>query len=318
MVRIATSAALVLLTAVVAAQTAYPTRTVTLVVVTAPGGGIDITTRELADGLTRKLGKSFVVENRPGANGVTAAEYVARAPADGYTLMMGGNSTHSANPFLFKSIKYDPIRDFIPISRLATAGAVLVVSPKSELRTMADLVREAKAAPDRYNYGAPNPGGQVIGERIKQIAGINILRVPYRGTPQALTDVIGGNLTMTVVDVAAALANVKSGQVRALAITSAKRSMLLSDVPTLQEAGFKDFDVTYWNGMFAPASTPPDVIATLNGAVGELMTETKMQDRLAAVGLDPAYLPHGEMEAYVRGELARWRELIRLAGIEPQ
>ena len=128
---------------------------------------------------------------------------------------------------------------------------------------MADLVREAKAAPDRFNYGAPNPGAQIVGERIKQIAGIDMLRVPYRSTPQALTDVIAGNTTMTVVDVAAALANLTSGQVRALAITTARRTPLLPDVPTLQEAGFKDFDVTYWNCLFGPAGLPAEVVATL-------------------------------------------------------
>jgi tripartite-type tricarboxylate transporter receptor subunit TctC len=317
MLRTAACTAVLLTAAVAAAQTTYPTRTVTLVVVTAPGGGTDITARELAEGLSRKLGKPFVVENRPGANGIIAAEYVARVPNDGYVLLMGGNATHSANPHLAKNLKYDPIRDFTPISRLVTAGAVLVVSPKSDLHSMADLVREAKAAPDRYNYGAPNPGAQIVGERIKQIAGINILRVPYRSTPQALTDLIAGSITMTVVDVAAARTNILNGQVRALAVTSVQRTPLLPDVPTLQEAGFKDFHVTYWNGMFAPAGTPPDVVAVLDRAVNELMIETRMHERLAAVGLDPAYLPRDQMDAFVRTELARWAEFIRLAGIEP-
>ena len=179
---------------------------------------------------------------------------------------------------------------------------------------MADLVREAKAAPDRFNYGAPNPGAQIVGERIKQIAGIDMLRVPYRSTPQALTDVIAGNTTMTVVDVAAALANLTSGQIRALAITTARRTPLLPDVPTLQEAGFKDFDVTYWNCLFGPAGLPAEVVATLDRSVMELMAETKMRDRLASVGLDPAYLAHDQMDGFVRTELARWGELIRQAG----
>lgn len=274
MLRIVICSALLLSAFPASAQTTYPTRTVTLVVVTGPGGGTDITSRELAERLTRKLGKSFVVENRPGANGVTAAEYVARAPADGYVLLMGGNATHSANPYLFRSIKYDPVRDFVPISRLATAGAVVVVSPGSGLHSMADLLREAKIAPGRYSYGAPNPGAQIVGERIKQMAAVDILRVPYRSTPQALSDVIAGNVTMAVVDVAAALGNMTSGRIRALAITSARRSTLVREVPTLQEAGFKDFDLSYWNGIFAPAGTPSDVIATLDHAVGELRVKT--------------------------------------------
>jgi tripartite-type tricarboxylate transporter receptor subunit TctC len=317
MLRIIICSALLLSAFPASAQTTYPTRTVTLVVVTGPGGGTDITSRELAERLTRKLGKSFVVENRPGANGVTAAEYVARAPADGYVLLMGGNATHSANPYLFRSIKYDPVRDFVPISRLATAGAVVVVSPGSGLHSMADLLREAKIAPGRYSYGAPNPGAQIVGERIKQMAAVDILRVPYRSTPQALSDVIAGNVTMAVVDVAAALGNMTSGRIRALAITSARRSTLVPEVPTLQEAGFKDFDLSYWNGIFAPAGTPSDVIATLDHAVGELMGENELIERFKSVGLEPAYLPHDQMEPFVRFELAHWGELVRQAGIEP-
>ena len=166
---------------------------------------------------------------------------------------------------------------------------------------MADLVREAKAAPDRFNYGAPNPGAQIVGERIKQIAGIDMLRVPYRSTPQALTDVIAGNTTMTVVDVAAALANLTSGQVRALAITTARRTPLLPDVPTLQEAGFKDFDVTYWNCLFGPAGLPAEVVATLgDGADG------RDQDaRPSRLGWTGSGLPCARPDGRLRADRAR-------------
>ncbi len=317
MLRLALIAALFLAAPYVAAEPGYPTRSVTIVVPLAAGSGTDIMARELAEGLTRKLGRPFVVDNKPGANGIPASELVARAAGDGYTLMMGGNTTHSANPHLSKTLKYDPIRDFTPIARLVTAGAVLVVSPKSDIKSVADLVRAAKAAPDRLTYGAPNAGSQIAGERIKQIAGIEIARVPYRGTPQAMTDVIAGSITFTFVDVAAALANVTSGQARALAVTSARRTPLLPDVPTVQEAGFADFDVTYWNGLFGPAGMPADVVATLDRAVTEIMTETRMRDRLATIGLDPAHLPQGQMEELVKSELTRWGDLIRRAGIEP-
>jgi tripartite-type tricarboxylate transporter receptor subunit TctC len=317
MLRFALIAALSLASPYVAAEPGYPTRSVTIVVPRAAGRGTDIMARELAEGLARKLGRPFVVDNKPGANGIPASELVARAAGDGYTLMMGGNTTHSANPHLSKTLKYDPIRDFTPIARLVTAGAVLVVSPKSDIKSVADLVRAAKAAPDRLTYGAPNAGSQIAGERIKQIAGIEIARVPYRGTPQAMTDVIAGSITFTFVDVAAALANVTSGQVRALAVTSARRTPLLPDVPTVHEAGFPDFDVTYWNGLFGPAGLPADVVATLDRAVTEIMTETRMRDRLATIGLDPAHLPHGQMKELVKSELARWGDLIRRAGIEP-
>jgi tripartite-type tricarboxylate transporter receptor subunit TctC len=298
-------------------QDSYPSRNVTIIVPLAAGSGTDIMARVLATGLAAKLGKSFTVENRPGANAITGAEYAARQPNDGYTLMFGGNGTHSANPHLSKSIKYDPIKDFTPIARLATAGAVLLVLPDSPYKSVADLVRDAKANPGKLTYGAPNAGSQIASETIKKVMGVDITRVPYRATPQAMTDVIAGTITMTFVDVAAALSNVTGGKARALVITSAKRSALLPDVPTMQEAGFKDFDLSYWTGLFGPANLPKDVVATLDRTTAEIMNETAMQDTLRALGLEPSYLPASEMPAYVKTELDRWGVFVREAGIEP-
>ncbi len=299
------------------AQDAYPSRNVTIIVPLAAGSGTDIMARVLATGLTAKFGKSFIVENRPGANAITGAEYAARQPNDGYTLMFGGNGTHSANPHLSKNIKYDPIKDFTPIARLATAGAVLLVLPDSPYKSMADIVRGAKANPGKLSYGAPNVGSLIASETIKKVMGLDITRVPYRATPQAMTDVIAGVITMAFVDVAGALSNVTGGKARALVITSAKRSALLPDVPTMQEAGFKDFDLTYWTGLFGPANLPKDVVATLDRAASEIMGEKSMQDAVRALGLDPAHLPAAAMPAYVQAELDRWGVFVREAGIEP-
>jgi len=308
---------LVLCASAADAEDAYPSRNVTIVVPLAAGSGTDIMARVLATGLTAKLGKPFTVENRPGANGIPAAEYVARQPNDGTTLMLGGNGTHSANPHLSKVIKYDPLKDFTPIARLVTAGGVLVVRPDDPYKAMADLIRDARASPGKLSYGAPNAGAQVAGETIKKAMGLDITRVPYRATPQAMTDVIGGNITMTFVDVAGALSNLTSGKVRALAITSARRSALLPDVPTMQEAGFKDFDLSYWTGLFGPADLPKDVVATLERATAAIMNEAAMQDALRALGLEPSYLPAAQMPAYVKTELDRWGGFVREAGIEP-
>ena len=299
------------------AEDAYPSRNVTIVVPLAAGSGTDIMARVLATGLTAKLGKPFTVENRPGANAITGAEYVARQPNDGYTLMFGGNGTHSANPHLAKAIKYDPIKDFTPVARLVTAGGVLVVRPDGSYKSVAELIRDAKANPGKLSYGAPNAGAQVAGETIKKVAGVDITRVPYRATPQAMTDVLGGAITMTFVDVAGALSNLTSGKARALVITSAKRSALLPDVPTMQEAGFKDFDLSYWTGLFGPADLPKDVVATLERATAQIMNEAAMQDALRALGLEPSYLPAAQMPAYVKTELDRWGGFVRDAGIEP-
>ena len=310
-------ASLALSVSVALAQDAYPSRNVTIIVPLAAGSGTDIMARVLATGLTAKFGKSFIVENRPGANAITGAEYAARQPNDGYTLMFGGNGTHSANPHLSKNIKYDPIKDFTPIARLATAGAVLLVLPDSPYKSMADLVRGAKSNPGKLSYGAPNVGSLIGSETIKKVMGLDITRVPYRATPQAMTDVIAGVITMAFVDVAGALSNVTGGKARALVITSAKRSALLPDVPTMQEAGFKDFDLTYWTGLFGPADLPKDVVATLDRAASEIMGEKTMQDAVRALGLDPAHLPAAAMPAYVQAELDRWGVFVREAGIEP-
>ncbi|MCX7313163.1 MAG: tripartite tricarboxylate transporter substrate binding protein [Hyphomicrobiales bacterium] len=299
------------------AQESYPNRNVTIVVPLAAGSGTDIMARVLAASLSNRLGKAFTVENKPGANGIPATEHVARQPNDGYTLMLGGNTTHSANVHLFKTIKYDPIRDFTPVSRLATAGAVLVVAPNSNIKSMEDLIREAKANPGKLTYGAPNSGAQIASETIKKAMSLDITRVPYRATPQAMTDVIAGTITMTFLDVAAALANVANGQLRAIAITSIKRSELLPSVPTMNELGFKDFNLTYWNGLFGPAGLPRNVVSLLDRTAGEIMTETSMQDALRALGLDPSYMPAEQMPAYVQIEIDRWGNFIRDAAIEP-
>ena len=299
------------------AQDGYPTRDVIIIVPLAAGSGTDIMARVLASGLTEKLGKPFTVENRPSANGIPATEYVARQPADGYTLMLGDSTTHSANPNLFTTLKYDPIKDFTPIARLATAGAVLVVAPGTPYRSIADIVSEAKADPGKLTYGSPNSGAQIAGETIKTTAGVDITRVPYRTTPEAMDDVTSGIITMTFVDVAAALANVTNHRLRAIAITSAQRSVLLPDVPTMQEQGFKGFNLTYWNGLFGPAPLPKEIVGILDRASGEIMGSPAMKETLSNLGLDASYLPAAEMPNYVATELDRWGVFVRDTGIEP-
>jgi len=298
------------------AQSSYPTRAVTIVVPFGAGSGTDVMARTLADELSKKVGQPVVVENRPGGASIPAAEYVARATPDGYTLFMGGNTTHSANPHLFKELRYDPQKDFTPISRLATAGAVLVVSPKSDIKTLADLVKAAKADPGKLTYGASNSGSQIAAERIKREYGIDMIRVPYKSTPQAMTDVIGGTLTMTFVDVAAALSAVKNGQVRAIAISSATRTPLMPEVATMQELGVKGFDLTFWNGLFGPAKIPADIASRLSKDAAEIMTSEQMKRRLSALGLDAAPLPASEMDAYIKSELDKWGLYVRESGIE--
>lgn len=310
-------AGLFMIAAAQASAQNYPTRPITLIVPFGAGSGTDVMARTLADELGKKLGQSVVIENRPGGSSIPAAEFVARAAPDGYTLFMGGNTTHSANPHLFKELRYDPLKDFTPISRLATAGAVLVVSPKSEFKSIADVVKAAKADPGKLSYGASNSGSQIAAEQINRVGGVDITRVPYKSTPQALSDVIAGHLSMTFVDVAAALSAVKSGQVRALAISSGTRSKLLPDVATMAELGFPGFDLTFWNGLFGPANMPAGIAAKLSDAAAEIMMTEQMTQRLSALGLDAAPLPATQMDGYMRSELDKWGSYVRESGIQP-
>lgn len=300
------------------AEDVYPSRAIQLIVPFGAGSGTDSMARELAQALSTELGQTVVVDNRAGANGMIAAETAAKAPPDGYTLVMAGNTTHSANPYLFKTLRYDPIKDFTPIARLATAPFVLVVTPKSPFDTLPKLIAAAKAEPGKLSYGAPSSAGTVSGETLKQMAGINLIEVRYRATPQALTDVMGNAISMAFVDLAACLSNVKSGNLRALVTTGAKRTPLLPDVPTMQESGYAGIDIIAWVGIFAPAHVPPAIAAKLDQAVKKVMATERIQSRLTGMGLDPAYAPADETAAFVKSELGRWGEMIKKAGIEPQ
>jgi len=311
-------AALLAATTPAAAQDAYPSHTIQLVVPFGAGSGTDAMARELAQALSNELGQPVVVDNRPGANGMIAAELAAKAPNNGYTLLMAGNTTHSANPYLFKTLRYDPIKDFTPIARLATAPFVLAVDGKGSLKTLPELIARAKAEPGKLSYGAPSSAATVSGETLKQMANINLIEVRYRQTPQAMTDVLGGAINMAFLDLAACLSNLKSGNLRALVTTGAKRTPLLPDVPTMQESGYAGVDIIAWVGVFAPANVPPAITAKLDGAVAKVMASERIQSRLTGMGLDPAYAPAQETSAFIKSELLRWGEMIKKAGIEPQ
>lgn len=300
------------------AEANYPTHPIMLVVPFGAGSGTDSMARELAQELSSDLGQRVFVENKPGASGMIAVEYVAHAAPDGYTLLMAGNTTQSANPYLFKKIPYDPIKDFTPIARLATAPFVLVVSPKGPFKTVADIVKAAKAAPGKLTYGAPSSAAIVAGEMLKHKAGVDITQVRYKRTPQAMTDVMGKVTSMAFVDLAASLTNIRGGNLRALVTTGAHRTPLLPDLPTMAESGFPGTNIIAWVGVFAPAHVPAAVRAKLDQAVKQLMTNAKIQKRLSSMGLDPAYMPTNETEAFVRTELVRWGKMIHQAGIQPQ
>lgn len=300
------------------ARAAYPERPITMIVPFAAGSGTDTVARIVAEKLAAALGQGVVVENRAGANGSVAATFVARSAPDGYTLFMTTNTSHSANPSLLKTLTYDPVADFAPIARMGNLPFMLVVDPKLPVNSVAELVAHAKANPGKLTYASGNSTGIVAGATFLKRAGIEMLHVPFRSTPPAITDIIGGRISCMFVDITSALTQVQAGHLRALAVTTVERSKLLPDLPSMQEAGVPDFDITSWNGVFAPANTPAEVVARLNKELKAIATDPVNQKRFADVGFDAFSSTPEELGQFVRDQLVNWARMIADAGIEKQ
>ena len=299
------------------AQT-YPSKQITIVVPFAPGSGTDSITRIIAQYLQVALGQSVVVENKVGASGVLAATFVARAAPDGYTLLMATNSTHSANPYLFKNLGYDPVKDFAPVARIGSYVFMLVVNKDVPAKTLQELVAYAKANPGKLTYASGNTTGIVAGETFKHKAGVDILHVPYKSTPPAINDVLGGRVSMMVIDMAPGLEHVRAGNFRALAVTTKERSALLPDLPSLAEAGIPGYDVTSYAALFAPAGTPKEIVDRLNSEVQKIIADPEARKRIAVTGFDAFSGPPETLAAFIQSELVTWGKLIKDAGIEAQ
>ncbi|MBS0591897.1 MAG: tripartite tricarboxylate transporter substrate binding protein [Rubrivivax sp.] len=310
-------AAIGLFTAAAQAQT-FPTGPITLVVPFAAGSGTDAVARVVAKGLTERLGQQVLVDNRAGASGQLAAQYVAAAKPDGYTLLMTTNTTHSANPSLFKTLRYDPIKSFTPIARVGELPFALVVNPALPVKTLPELIDYARAHPGKLSYGTPNSTSLVASETIKRIAGINMVGVPYKSSPQALTELIGGTLDVYVVDLGSGMAMIQAGKVRTLATTNADGTKLLPGVPPIGKT-VKGFDLTSWNGIFAPAGTPRAVVDKLNAELQVVLADKAVQEHLAQIGFEvsPTKTPEA-FAKYVADQLAHWTSLIQQAGIPAQ
>jgi tripartite-type tricarboxylate transporter receptor subunit TctC len=308
---------LLLATAGASAQP-YPAKPITIVVPFAAGSGTDSIARIIGQQLSVALNQSVVIENKVGASGVLAATYVARAAPDGYTLLMATNSTHSANPHLFKSLSYDPVKDFAPVARAGSYVFMLVVNKDIPAKTLPELVAYAKANPGKLTFASGNTTGIVAGETLKSKAGIDVLHVPYKSTPPAINDVLGGRVSMMFIDLAPGLEHVRAGNFRALAVTTKARSALLPDLPSLHEAGIPGYDVTSWAGLFAPAGTPQEIIARLNEEVAKIIANPDAKARIAVTGFDAFTGPPETLASFVQSELVNWGKLIKDAGIEPQ
>jgi tripartite-type tricarboxylate transporter receptor subunit TctC len=297
----------------------YPNHAVKIVVPFAAGSATDIMARIVAEELRAAFEQPFIVENKPGASAMIGAEQVAQAPPDGYTLFMTTNTSHSANPFLFKKLNYDPVKDFTPVANIMRIPVIIVVDPKLPVKTLADLVAYAKAHPGKVSFGYGNSIGQVVGASFAKRTGIDVITVPYKSSPQALTDVLSGQLTYSVSDMAAGQAFVRDGRVRALAVSSGKRSPLMSDLPAMSETpGLEGFEVIAWVALFAPAKTPKDIVDKLNAVVRKALAKPEVKEKIASFAAEPAPSTPEELGEFVKSQLASWGKAIKEAGIQPE
>ncbi len=299
------------------AQSDYPNRPITLVLPFAAGSGTDTTTRIIGQLIGQSLGQSIVIENKPGANGSIAAQFVARARPDGYTLLVTTNTTHSANPSLLKTMSYDPIKDFVPIARTGDLPFFLLVHPDVPAKDVKELIALAKSQPGKLTYASGSSSSSVSGATFGRRAGLDIQHIPYKSSPPALNDLLGGRVTMMFVDVPTGMPHVASKGTRALAMTTKKRSPLMPELPSMEEAGVPDFDITSWQGYFAPAGTPKPIIDKLNATIQKVIAEPGLKKRLADLGMDAFSGSSEEFEQFVKDQLVLWTRLIKDAGIEP-
>jgi len=299
-----------------AQETAYPRQAVTLVVPFPAGGPTDAMARLLAQKLGDRLGQQVIIDNRGGAGGGIAAELVARAPADGHTLFFGTTGTKAINPSLYARLRYDPAKDFAPVSLMATTMNVLVTSPDIPARNLADLIALAKARPGELTYGSAGNGSSnhLSGELFRSTASIQITHVPYKGSAPAMVDLLGGRLSMMFDTIAQQTQNIAAGKVRALAVTGPKRSPLLPTVPTAQEAGLKAFDVTIWYGVLAPKATPAPVVERLNREMVAVMASDDMKKRMEADGAEARTTTPAEFAALIKSDTAKWAPVVKASG----
>jgi len=312
----AAPAALALISVPAFAQN-YPTHNITLVLPFAAGSGTDTTTRLIGKELGVALGVSTVIDNKAGANGSIAASYVARSAPDGYTLFVTTNTTHSANPYLLKSMTYDPIKDFTPIARTGDLPFMLVVNPEIPANSVAELIALAKKEPGKLSYASGSSSAIVSGATFARLAGIDLLHVPYKSSPPALTDVIAGRVSMMFIDVPTGLPHVNAKALKALAVTTKRRSALLPELPTMDDT-VKGFDITSWQGYLGPANMPKDIVVRLNAEIRKIIERPDIKNQLAERGMEAFSGTPEEFDAFLRDQLVVWDKLIKDAGIEKQ
>jgi len=301
-----------------AAAQDYPTHAIRFVVPFGAGSATDTLARILSQKLTSDRGWSIVVENMGGASGMLAAQNVARAAPDGYTVFVTTNTTHAANQSLFKQVPYDAVADFAPVGQLCSFTLALAVHPSVPVGTVRELVAYAKANPGKLTFGSGSSSARIAGEMLKVLGGFDMLHVPYKSNPQAMTDLLGGQISMMFADVVTTLPQIRNQKVKGLAVSSAQRSPLAPDLPTVAEAGVPGYELTAWAGAFVPAKTPKPVIDRLHDAFDAALADPSVRDALLRAGIEPVSSSPDALRAFVASEIKKWADIVKAAGIQPE
>ncbi|MGY2842842.1 MULTISPECIES: tripartite tricarboxylate transporter substrate binding protein [Bradyrhizobium] len=301
------------------ARAAYPDHIVKIVVPFAPGGGTDVVARTLAQEMQKDLGVTVIIENKPGAGTIIGTQSVAASPSDGYTLLMA-TFANAVNPSLYSKLPYDAHKDFAPVALVARSFNVVVVNPASPIKSIADLIAAAKADPEKLSYGTYGTGtsAHLAGELFKHMAGVNLTTVPYKGAAPAITDLLGGQIQVMFTTVASCASLVEAGQLRAIGVTSAERSPAFPQLPTVSEAGASGYVAESWYGLYVPANTPTDIIDRLNRSAAKAVQAEAFKKLSVNEGLVMVASPPAELDRYFAGEEARWRKVIKDAGIKAE
>ena len=294
----------------------YPAKPIRLVIPFPPGGGTDILSRVVANKLTEATNWTVVPENKAGAGGTIGITEASKAPATGYDMVMGQKDNLILGPYLYKSLPWNPVKDLTPVAHIAYTPVIIATSVNSPYKSIADVVAAAKAAPTRITYGSPGNGTSIhiAGHLFEKAAGIELTHVPYKGSNPALMDAIAGNVDLLVSSIPSAMSQIKAGKLRPLAVTSAKRSTSLPDVPTMQEQGMKDFDVSTWYGLFMPAGTPSDITAKMNAEVNKLLRSAEVQEAILAQGAEPQAMSVADFDKMYRADFVNSKAVVEASG----
>jgi len=296
----------------------YPAKPVTFFVPFAAGSATDVLARSLGKGFTAETQQNVVVDNRPGASGFIATQAVARAAPDGYTVLIGTNTTHAANKHLFKKIPYDPVRDFAPVTTLARGGQVMLVHPQVPARTVKEFIALARRQPGKLTFGSGSSSSRVASELFQQMAGLRLLHVPYKSNPMAVTDLVGGHIDMMITDVVTGLPQYRAGKARALGVSSRARLSVAPELPTIDEAGVNGYELTFWFAAYVPAKTPPVIVDRLRALLVNSTKSAPARTFFKSTGIEPFTMTSPELVRFQASESAKWAKVIKAAGITPE